>query len=141
MKCLPLFLCFFYGLLIAQAQDIAGVYEAEHKTVNAYISYQLVLNSDGTFSFKSYSNHSQKLNPEEYLYGKGKWKSDNTIISFLTDKQKDFDEKHTLDFDKTKARFISKSPRDKSDRIIKTALKFVDSQLFWVKGMDLFKVE
>jgi hypothetical protein len=40
------------------------------------------------------------------------------------DKQKILMIKNTLDFSNSKARFITKSPRDKTDQIIKTRLQF-----------------
>ena len=51
-----------------------------------------------------------------------------------------FDEKYTLDFTNSKARFVTKSPRDKSDKIIKTQLKFLESEIFWMRRIDIDKI-
>ncbi len=72
-------------------------------------------------------------------YGKGKWKAEKNIVSFFTDKISDIDEKHNLDFENSKARFISKSPRDETDKIIKTSLQFFESKIFWIEKLQIFK--
>ncbi|MBG6110432.1 hypothetical protein H4V97_002459 [Flavobacterium sp. CG_23.5] len=98
------------------------------------------LNQDGTFFFQYYSNIKNGIPPEVNKYGKGKWTIENNVISFFVDKQKDFDQKHTLDFTKSKARLIIKSPRDKTDRIIKTRLRYLESEIFWMKGIEMIKI-
>jgi hypothetical protein len=123
----------------AQSTNFIGNYEVRYDAKNAVIEYMLSLNSDGTFFFHSYENHFKATPPEKNKYGKGTWKAKKNIITFFANREKDIDEKHTLNFSNSKARFISKSPRDNSDRIIKTALKFLDSDIFWVKGMDIYK--
>ena len=65
--------------------------------------------------------------------------NENKIISFSANLEEDFDEKYTLDFNKTKARFITKSPRDKTDRLVKTRIKFFDSEVFWIPGIEMLK--
>ncbi|MEE9362351.1 MAG: hypothetical protein V3U92_07120 [Cellulophaga sp.] len=103
------------------------------------IEYKLTLSQDGTFYFHSYSSNIQGIPPEVNKYGKGKWKAKKNIVSFFTDKENDIDEKHTLDFNNSKARFISKSPRDKTDKIVKTSLQFFESKIFWIEKMKIFK--
>jgi hypothetical protein len=46
---------------------------------------------------------------------------------FFSINKKDIDE-NTLDFSNSKARFITKSPRDKTDQIIKTRLQFLNQR-------------
>lgn len=70
---------------------------------------------------------------------KESWNSDNKLIYFLTDSE-DFDEIHTLNFNNTKARFITKSPRDKSNKDIKTSIEFYDSEISWLKRNYFLKV-
>jgi len=83
--------------------------------------------------------HLGKANPEENYYGKGTWRADKNHISFYTDKENDIDDTYTLNFNNSKARIISKSPRDKSTRIIKEAILFYRSKIPWVKRMKLTK--
>jgi hypothetical protein len=139
MKYIIILFFTFNLTLLAQSDKYVGDYEIRYDTKNAIIEYKLKLNSDGTFLFHSYSNHFKATPPEQNKYGKGNWKSEKKVLSFFTNKEQDFDETHTIDLNNSKARFISKSPRDKSDRIIKTALKFYESEVFWVKGMDIYK--
>lgn len=124
--------------VIINAQDVVGDYEVRYESSNTLIIDTLTLNADGTFVFHEYDKHDGGVPPERNKYAKGAWKLHKNLIYFSTN-QSDFDEKHTLDFNNTKARFISKSPRDKSDRVIETALLFYESEIPWVKGRRLLK--
>ncbi|ESU24435.1 hypothetical protein FEDK69T_08820 [Flavobacterium enshiense DK69] len=127
------------------------LYSQENKAVGDYLlsiktnesdlkEWKLTLNENGTFFFHYYSNVKFEIPSERNIYGKGKWTMKNNVISFYSDKQKDLDEKHTLNFNNSKARFVIKSPRDKTDKIVKTRLHFLESEIFWMKGTELFKI-
>lgn len=127
--------------LFSQTQEVVGNYKLTLETKDSSsFEYEVVLSQDGTFSFHYYSNIKQGIPPEVNKYGKGNWTINNNVISFFSDKQKDFDEKFTLDFTNTKARFVTKSPRNKSDKIIKTQLRFLDSEIFWMRRIDIGKI-
>lgn len=124
--------------LFSQSNQISGEYFRELGNEKHLIQYRLNLNQNGTFTFHSYTEIElppQKVNK----YGKGTWKSEGKIISFQTDKDNDIDNLHSLDFDGSKARFISKSPRDKSNRIVKKSLQFFESKIFWVERLQISK--
>ncbi|MEO7977714.1 hypothetical protein [Flavobacterium sp.] len=128
-------------ILFAQSNQFSGEYtrslgeEGKHN-----IEYKLTLNPDGTFLFHSYSKIQGGIPPEVNKYGKGKWSSIDNLITFSANKEGDFDEQYTLDFNKTTARFTTKSSRDKSDRTIKTKLTFFDTKIFWLEKLNVFKV-
>ena len=125
----------------SQTDKVIGDYKRVIESIeNNIFEYELTLSQDGTFLFHYYSNIKQGIPPEVNKYGKGNWTINNNVISFFSDKQKDFDEKFTLDFTNTKARFVTKSPRDKSDKIIKTQLRFLDSEIFWMRRIDIDKI-
>ena len=127
--------------LTAQSDKYTGTYEATFNINNkGEIVYTLVLNNDGTFTFHNY-RQIDPSKPKENSYGKGTWKieKDNTLY-FFTNTSTDIDDKYTLDFSNTKARYHTKSPRDKTDKIVKTKLHFYDSEIPWVKGWKLFKM-
>ncbi|MFY8181358.1 MAG: hypothetical protein ACOVLG_06245 [Flavobacterium sp.] len=127
--------------LFSQTENVVGNYKLILETKDSSsFEYELTLNQDGTFSFHYYSNIKQGIPPEVNKYGKGNWTIKNNVITFFSDKQKDFDEKYTLDFTNTKARFVTKSPRDKSEEIIKTQLKFLESEIFWMRRIDIDKI-
>ena len=127
--------------LFAQSNEIVGNYNRTLGTEeNHLIEYKLSLNQDGTFLFHSYSKIKNGIPPEVNKYGKGKWTAKDNVITFTSNKQEDFDEKYTLDFNNSKARFVTKNPRDKSDRIIKTRLSFLESEIFWMQRLDIFKI-
>jgi len=127
--------------LFAQSNQFTGDYirslseEGKHT-----IEYKLTLNQDGTFLFHSYSKIQNGTPPEVNKYGKGKWSVKDNLIRFSANKQEDFDDKYTLDFNKSTARFITKNPRDKSDKVVKTKLQFLESGISWVQRIDLFKI-
>ncbi|KFF19119.1 copper resistance protein NlpE N-terminal domain-containing protein [Flavobacterium hydatis] len=126
--------------LFAQSKAFAGDYnrtlteEGKHN-----IEYKLTLNQDGTFLFHSYSKIQEGTPPEVNKYGKGKWTSKDNVITFSSNKKEDFDDKYTLDFNNSKARFVTKNPKDKTDQVIKTKLTFLESGIFWMKKLDIFK--
>ena len=135
-------LLIFSLTLFAQSNQFIGDYsrtlaDTEEKHI---IEYKLALNQDGTFVFHSYSKMQGGVPPEVNKYGKGKWISKDNLITFSTNKQEDFDEKYTLDFNKSIARFVTKNPRDKSDKIVKTRLTFLESGIFWMERLDIFKI-
>ena len=126
--------------LFSQSDNLVGDYylQAGNKEKHL-IEYKLTLNQDGTFFFHSYRDHKNGIPWEENKYGKGNWSADGKVVSFFTDKEKDLDEKHTLDFSNSKARFVTKPSRDKTDRVIKTRLLFFQSEIFWIEGLNIFK--
>ena len=134
-------LLIFNLTLFAQSNNFAGDYKrslsAEGKHV---IEYKLTLNQDGTFEFHYYTKLQGGNPPEVNKYGKGKWSIKDNMITFSANKKEDIDEKYTLDFNKSTARFVTKNPRDKSDKVVKTKLQFLESEIFWMKRIDIFKV-
>jgi len=134
-------LLIFNITLFAQSNNFAGNYtrslSAEGKHI---IEYKLTLNQDGTFEFHYYTKLQGGSPPEVNKYGKGKWSVKDNMITFSANKKEDIDEKYTLDFNKSTARFVTKNPRDKSDKVVKTKLQFLESEIFWMKRIDIFKV-
>ena len=142
MKSIITVLLLLFNLTVfAQSDEVAGAYSIKFgDEVNALFEYQLTLNQDGTFFLHYYSIIKNGIPPVKNYYGKGNWTAANKVVSFFCDKQKDLDDKHTLDLTNTKARFIIKSPRDKSDKIINTSLQFLESELPWLGRINMLKV-
>jgi hypothetical protein len=127
--------------VLAQSNGFAGDYNRTFsKERDHLLDYKLTLNPDGTFLFHYYSKIKNGIPAEVNKYGKGKWTAKDNVITFSSNKQEDFDEKYTLDFNNSKARFITKNPRDKSDRIIKTRLAFLESEIPWMQRIDIYKI-
>jgi hypothetical protein len=124
--------------IIAQTSNVIGTYDLRLESSNALIVDTLILHSDKTFVYHSYDKHDGGIPPERNFYGKGTWTFEKNIIHLSSNKD-DFDEKYTLDFNNSKARFITKSPRDKSDRVIPTSLQFYKSEIFWIPKRNLIK--
>lgn len=125
--------------LSPQSNQFVGDYTRSLSSENHKIEYKLTLNPDGTFEFYSYSYLQGGTPQESNNYGKGKWSEKNNLITFSSDKKTDLDQKYTLDFTNSTARFIVKNPRDKSDKIVKTKLQFLESEIFWMRRIDIFK--
>lgn len=137
---LLVFFLFFSLALFSQAEKVAGDYVLVFGNDDSCFDYKLTLYQDGTFTFDDYSFIKLGVPQEKTMYGKGNWTIDKNVITFLSDKATDFDEKYTLDFSGSKARFITKSPRDKTDRIVKTRLQFLESEIFWMARAELLKL-
>ena len=103
--------------------------------------WTLTLNPDGTFLYHVYRKVKGGIPPEDNFYGKGQWKLENNIVYFTANQDKDIDETHKINFNTSKARINKKSPRDKLDRVIKTSIRFYESDLRTIKGLELFKKE
>lgn len=133
--------------LYAQLDQIPGTYFFELGESRHIIEYTLTLQENGTFLFHSYKKIVQGPPQEEHLYGKGKWtiemvqnfSTTGFVVSFSADRVKDFDKKHTLDFNSSKARFISKSQRDISDKVVIPRLQFFESDIGWMERMAINK--
>ncbi|WP_269236397.1 copper resistance protein NlpE N-terminal domain-containing protein [Flavobacterium flavigenum] len=127
--------------LFAQSNQFTGDYTRSLSEQGKHtIEYKLTLNQDGTFVFHSYKKMQGATPPEVNKYGKGKWSVKDNLISFTANKPEDLDDTYTLDFNKSTARFITKNPRDKSDKVVKTKLQFLESEIFWMERIDLFKI-
>lgn len=127
--------------LFSQVDKVIGDYQLLFKYKEGDLKeWKLTLNEDGTFFFQHHSNVKFDVPSEKNIYGKGTWTMENNVISFFSDKQKDIDKKNTLDFTNSKARFITKSPKNKTDQIIKTRIHFLKSDIFWMKRTELFKI-
>lgn len=119
-----------------QSQTVDGTYELKVGTI---LIDTLILKPDGTFTYHRYQKFDNP-NPDKNLYINGTWKVEKNIVTFYAEVKKDLDSK-PLNFNNSKARFISKSPRDTSDKVVKTALKFYESEIFWIKALEVFKIE
>lgn len=118
----------------------SGTYVYDFKGSNGNSRRTLILSIDGTFMFHTYEPHDGGLPSERNFYGKGTWTSNKNLVYFSTNPS-DLFGKQSLDFNNTKARYNTKSLRDRSDRDIKTSLRFYESKVFWLKGMLLLKQE
>lgn len=137
MKYLISFILILSSFII-NAQDITGKYKIEANATNAIVSLTLTLKSDGTFLFHSYEKHGKRIPQEVHTYGRGTWSQDKKVISFFVEAS-DISSIHSLNFNNSKARYTSKSPRDKSNRVIETSIRFYKTDVAIAKGLILIK--
>lgn len=128
--------------LSAQTDSHAGTYGlSSADNSDATLKWTLSLKPDGTFLYHFYRNLNCDSCPDENFYGQGTWKAEKNLITFTSDEKDDMDETHTMNFKNTKARINRKSPRDISNKTIKESIIFYSSELFTIKGLELFKVD
>ncbi|HBY68077.1 MAG TPA: hypothetical protein DEG69_10145 [Flavobacteriaceae bacterium] len=136
---LLLFILFINTIIIAQTSQFTGEYGKLTETeAGSTLEYTLTLKHNGTFTFHFYRNI-DSTQPKENYYGKGTWEADKKSVLFYTNKETDIDEKYTLNFTNTKARFIKKVPRGETATNKKTYFLFYDSEVSWIKGVKLYK--
>ena len=134
---LPLLFFLFTSIAYSQAIQFEGEFEKRTETKEGAVhEYSLSIKPNGTFTFHWYRNI-DPTQPKENKYGKGTWEVTKKKILFSTDEAADLDEKYTLNFTGTKARFIQKTPRGESTANKKTYLLFYDSDIRWIKGLKL----
>lgn len=105
------------------------------------IFWTIELKADGTFKyhfFRDVRAVSIENKEVENFYAYGTWiLEDIHTIAFYADTTKRNDE----NLNNSKARYITKSPRDNTDRIIIPSLRFFKSESSYIKGLQLFKEE
>lgn len=125
--------------LVAQNSEFVGNYEFYKGNDDTFfLKDQLTLNADGTFVLISESYIEERMERHRKELGKGTWSSNKKLI-VLTSDATDINDKYTLNLSNTKLRYITKSPRDQSDRDIKTSVRVIASDIFWLKGRTLIK--
>ncbi|ALM09046.1 hypothetical protein SB49_15545 [Sediminicola sp. YIK13] len=130
-----------YLSLSAQTESYAGTYGISPENETGHVlKWTLSLKADGTFLYNFYRKLNCNSCTQENFYGKGTWKAEKNLISFSTDEKDDIDDVHTMNFNNTKARINRKSPRDISNRTTKESIIFYSSELFTIKGLELFKM-
>ncbi len=120
----------------------SGIYVREpNLSDGTKIKWTLTLEEDGTFLYHFLRDLSaiSKANTEGNYYGKGTWTLEGKSVILFSKASDDLNELYTLNLNNSKARYITKSPRDKSDKIVKTALRFYESETFHIKGLIVFK--
>lgn len=119
-------------LVNAQSENFVGSYTRIMETTKGdhTIKYNLELFNDGTFEFHSYNKLLNGIPQERNFYGKGTWTVTKNIIHFHSTAEKDFDEKYTLDFNNSTARFDHKD---------KTIFRFYKSKISWMERIELKK--
>ncbi|MFT4832383.1 MAG: hypothetical protein ACI815_002036 [Psychroserpens sp.] len=131
-----------YLSLSAQTESHAGTYGISPENETGHVlKWTLSLKADGTFLYNFYPKLNCDICSEENFYGKGTWKAEKSVIYFTTNEKVDLDEKHTMNFNNTKARINRKSPRDISNKTIRESIVFYSSELSTIKGLELFKME
>lgn len=134
-------LFFIFGFFICgHAFAQSGVYVKEPKLSDGTkVKWTLTLDEDGTFLYHFFRDISavSKLNTEENYYGKGTWIAEGKIVTLFSNETDNLEGQYTVNLNNSKARYITKSPRDKSNKVVKPALLFYES--FQIKGLELFK--
>ncbi|QLG46615.1 hypothetical protein [Costertonia aggregata] len=130
----------------SQSHDITGEYEKVLKSGS--VQSLLKLNQNGTFRFDSYSVRqidgtnlpvNENLPTESSISGKGRYRVKNDVIYFTTDGDTDIDHNYPLNFNDTKAKFKNGYSKNSSNERAIAKLKFFESGIFWIDGLELKK--
>ncbi len=116
----------------------SGVYVKEPiNNDGTKIKWTLSLHPDGTFLYHFLRDLSaiSKPNKEENFYGKGTWIFEGKTVILFSKVGDNVNGQYTVNLNNSKARYITKSPRDTSDKVVKTALLFYESS--HIKGLEL----
>jgi hypothetical protein len=70
---------------------------------------------------------------------RGTWSMDGHLLVLQTKNANNDDPKIANGLDLNKARFMSVSPRNQKFNLAKSSLKFYESDIFYVKNMELIK--
>ena len=142
MKQLFFMLAFFVCTQLFAQSGVYGINHDKKNSDGTITKWTLTLNNDGTFQYHFLRDLSaiSKPNKEENFYGKGTWKAEKNLVFFSSNKQTDLDEKYIYDFTNTKARWIKKSPRDLSDKVVKESLLFYESDLSVIERLNFIKI-
>ena len=119
----------------------SGIYKLEiNNKDQTVVKWTLTLNEDGAFLYHFFRDISavSKSSNEVNFYGKGTWVLDGKLFKFRCNDD-DLSGQYTVNLNNSKARYITKSPRDKSDKVVKTALLFFESETTHIKGLELYK--
>ncbi|MDX1332087.1 MAG: hypothetical protein R3252_03580 [Robiginitalea sp.] len=143
MKPTTLLICLLLASqAFAQADAVAGDYFVQLGSEDSrLIEYRLTLHQDGTFNFHAHAKSSENIGIPETSndYGRGTWLFKDKKVLFDTNPEKDLEGKYSLNFTNSRAHFLTKSSRDLSGRPFKIRLKFYESDIFWIKGLEIFK--
>ena len=115
---------------IAQNDTSAVVYQKIYDLKDGSLHKRtLTLYANGSFLFHSYRRVKADGKDENH-YAKGSWSEQKDLYLFSTNVASDLDEKHTLNFDKSRARVFKDG-----------SIKFLNSAISWVKGMPLDRIK
>ena len=125
--------------LLGQTPTLNGNYTREIKTnEGGKISYNLVLEQDSTFTLTYYRKLATDR-AEKTTHCEGNWKLLNAKKIELIANTDLFNTPDFINLEDTKAHYITKSLRDKSDRKVPTILKIYQTNVPWFKGIVLEK--
>ncbi len=125
----------------AQSHDIAGDYEKISK--DGSVEYLLELRANGTFLFDSYTIRQVEgksiqikggMTTEPSIRGRGRWRAENDMVHFETDRNTDIDHNYPLNLHGTRAKY-----RGASDEKAIAEVEFVESEVFWITGIELVR--
>lgn len=125
--------------LSATSQNIAGTYTNKwESTSGEFVAYTLTLNPDGSFTFNS---HQKFLGQEDVrrTTAEGTWKFENYLLVLATDNSEETDNALIANLNNCKARYAKVSTRKVNTTGEKPSLKFYQSDVFYAKGMELYK--
>lgn len=141
MKTILLILLIIFTSFSGLAQSIEGVYYNKWEAPSGEsLAYTLHLHDDGTFVFSSDRTYLDAY-PDQTLKAKGTWQMDGHLLILEADEDQSEHSEFAGDLNKSKARYLSLSPRNPKFNLVKPSFKFFESNIFFAKDMELFKTD
>lgn len=136
---ITLFASFAFSFAV-QSQNIEGTYTNTWESeAGGALTYTLTLHSDSTFQFVSHRVFETSI-PSKTITADGTWNNNNRLLILATEVSSE-----TIDLveklNKNKAKYKAYPPRHRKFKLVKPSLKFYESEVFYAKGMKLFKEE
>jgi hypothetical protein len=139
MKKLILFFTIVLTVVNSHSQNIEGTYS------NKWVSnsgegkeFVLRLNEDGNFTF-NYIRMYRDSDSNTKIEVQGSWVLDGHLLVLNSNNSNEEDNHIASGLNLNKARFISVSPRNPNSNMVKSSLKFFESDVFYAEDMELIK--
>ena len=135
MVCFLFMVSFLSSCAQENQENISGKYSFTKDNYRNMNQYFLLINEDGTFVFKNYWKSTSEVSSTGEEFGKGRWKYAGDKIMFTSNPDIDIDQNHRLNMNNT----IAEITQTKSSGSTKRSIKFLDSEIFWLRDLRLFK--
>lgn len=128
---------FLLMMVTINAQSFEGSYSQFYKTAQGILEYQLEIRPDQSFRFDFYRKHTCENCEEEKAYATGSWKTINDLVLFYDTTNYNEVPGLSMNFEGSEARIIQKISGHLHIKSKIPILKFIASETFWIKGMEL----
>ncbi|WP_431133296.1 hypothetical protein [Psychroserpens mesophilus] len=141
MKSIILTFILLFNAFTAFTQNVEGTYSNEWiSDIGEGMIYTITLEDDGSFTFYYTRKYIGGI-PDKNVAVEGTWTLDGRLLILDTDVESPEESEFASELDSNKARFVSYSPRHHKYDEVEPSLEFYESDVFYLKDMDLIKTK